>query len=116
MRLSGLCWLLCVLGAQAGVVSPELERAMARRGTHADTAVIVHFTETVDLAPLSVNRRQDRDNRLLLALKARSASHLRTIEPLLATLGAQHIKDLLVFGRYRVHRAASCNSWSNNSG
>jgi subtilisin family serine protease len=94
MRLSGLYWLLWALGAQAGVVSPELERAMARRGSHADTAVIVRFAEPVDLAPLSVNRRQDRDNRLLLALKERSATHLRDIEPLLATLGAQHIKDL----------------------
>jgi bacillopeptidase F len=80
---------------------------MARRGTHADTAVIVHFAEPVDLAPLSVNRRQDRDNRLLLALKARSASHLRTIEPLLATLGAQHIKDLWMINAVAVTLSAN---------
>jgi bacillopeptidase F len=107
MRVSGLCWLLCVLSARAGVVSPELERALARRGTHADTSVIVRFAEPVNIAPLTVNKRQDRDNRMLLALRERSAMHRRAIEPLLATLGAQHIKDLWMINAVAVTLAAN---------
>ncbi|MFZ2650960.1 MAG: hypothetical protein WA210_12740, partial [Burkholderiaceae bacterium] len=82
--------------AQAAEVSPVLERAMAARGTHADTAVIVRFTDPLDLEPYVVADRGERDNRLLLALKERAARNRAAVEPLLAAQGAERIKDLWI--------------------
>ena len=82
--------------AQAAVVAPTLERAMAARGTHADTAVILRFTESLDLQPFAVNDRRERDNRLLLALKARAARNRAAVEPLLMAHDAQRIRDLWI--------------------
>lgn len=82
--------------APAGTIGAELERAMAARGSHADTAVIVRFVEPVDLAPLAANDRRTRDHRVLLALKARAAQHRAAVEPLLAGLGAAGTKDLWI--------------------
>jgi serine protease AprX len=82
--------------AHAGVVSPELERAIARGGTHADTAVIVRFAEPVNPEPFKVIDRRTRGNRLLVALKARIPQNRQTIEPYLAASGAKHVKDLWI--------------------
>lgn len=94
MRWFALSLVVCGLGAHAGTVSSDLERAIARRGTHADTAVIVRLTDPVDIHSLAVTRRDARHNRLLLALKARAAGNRAALQPLLATLEAQRIKDL----------------------
>lgn len=90
---------LTVATAAAAVIGEDLERALARRGTHADTAVILRFSEPLALEPLAVASRSARDNRLLLALKARFALKRSQIQPLLERLQAQHIRDLwLVHG------------------
>ena len=89
-----LCWLLYMVSAQAGVISPDLERAVARRGTHADTSVIIRFVDSVDMTPLAVVNRQARDNRLLLALKASAANHRSEVDSLLVEQGAKNIRDL----------------------
>ncbi|MDH5540320.1 MAG: S8 family serine peptidase, partial [Rhizobacter sp.] len=82
--------------AQAGVISRDLERSMAARGTHADTAVIVRFADPLDPQPLAVTDRRARDNRLLVALKARAAQGRAAIEPFLAAQGAVRIRDLWI--------------------
>lgn len=82
--------------SQAGVISRELERAMAARGTHADTAVIVRFTDPVDHQPLAASDRRARDNRLLVALKARCARNRAAVEPFLSAQGAGRVRDLWI--------------------
>src|SRR5258707_215632 len=94
--LAGLALAGASLVAQAGVISQELERRIAARGTHADTAVIVRFAQPLDVQALASTDRRARDNRLLLALKARSARNRAAIEPALAALGAERIKDLWI--------------------
>ncbi len=81
-------------GACAGVISPALERSLARRGTHADTAVILRFVDPVDLRSFEVTDRRLRNNRLLLALKAHSERNRTFITPLLNANQAVRIKDL----------------------
>jgi bacillopeptidase F len=91
----GMLWLAAApFVAHAAAISPDLERAITRRGTHADTAVILRFVDAVDLAPLAVADRRSRDTRLMVALKARAARNRASIEPLLAAHGAVRIKDL----------------------
>jgi len=80
----------------AGVISRELERTVAARGTHADTAVIVRFTDPVDHQPFAAADRRTRDNRLLVALKARSARNRAAIEPFLSAQGAVRVRDLWI--------------------
>ncbi len=93
VRVAGL-WLCLVLSSQAGVIGADLERAMARRGTHADTAVIVRFADPLDLQPFSAGVRAQRDNRLLLSLKARAAANRARVQPLLATLEVSRMREL----------------------
>ncbi len=94
--LAGVCLGAAASVSYSGVITPDLERAMAMRGTHADTAVIVRFSDPVDFAPLVVTDRRTRDNRLLLALKARGAQRRAVIEPLLVAQGARRITDLWI--------------------
>lgn len=82
--------------AHAGTLTADLERTLASRGTHADVAVIVRFTDPVDPAPLAAHDRRRRDNRVLVALKARAAEGRRAIEPLLAADGARRVRDLWI--------------------
>lgn len=84
------------IASQAGVVAPELERAMAARGTHADTAVIVRFAGALDPQSLAVTDRRARDNRLLLALKARAMGNRAAIAPFLAAQDIARVKDLWI--------------------
>ncbi len=86
--------------SQAGVITRELERAMATRGTHADTAVIVRLVDPVDAAPLAVTDRRMRDNRLLAALKARSARQRAAIESFLSAEGAVRVRDLWIINGF----------------
>lgn len=92
----GLCVLTYAGAAKAGTISPELERSMARRGTHADTAVIVRLTNALDMEPFAVSDRRLRDSRLLSALKARASLNRAALNPMLVSLGAEHIKDLWI--------------------
>jgi bacillopeptidase F len=92
-RLFGL-WLGVALAAQAGVLGADLERAMARRGTHADTAVIVRFNDSVDLQPYLAGVRQPRNNKLLLALKARAAENRAKVAPLMASIQPSSTREL----------------------
>ena len=89
-------WLLGAGCAQGATISPNLERAMSLRGTHADTAVIVRFSTPVDLEAIATTDRSRRDNRQMLALKARAAQQRAAIEARLAALGAQRIEDLWI--------------------
>jgi bacillopeptidase F len=93
IRVCGLCLGLAV-SAQAAVLGADLERAMARRGTHADTAVIVRLTDSLDLQPYGAGARQPRNKHLLLALKARAAQNRAKLEPLLASLQPSRVKEL----------------------
>jgi bacillopeptidase F len=95
-RLTTTMWLAAACAAPAGVLSPEVQRAMAARGTHADTAVIVRFSEPLDHQPLAVADRRQRDNRLFVALKARAAKGRAGFEPFLAAQGATRIRDLWI--------------------
>lgn len=94
--VAGLALAAAAAAAPAGVITRGLERAMAAHGTHADTAVIVRFTDPLDHQPFVVTDRRARDNRLLVALKAHAAQNRAAIEPVLATLGAQRVKDLWI--------------------
>ena len=83
------------LAAQAGVIGRDLEHAMATRGTHADMAVIVRFSDPVDHEALVTDRRV-RDNRLPLALQARASRNRAALGPFLAAQGAVRINDLWI--------------------
>jgi len=78
----------------AAELGRDLQRAMAMRGTHADTAVIVRFTDPVDMQALAVGDRRTRDNRLMVSLKAHAARQRAALDPLLDDLGAQRVRDL----------------------
>ncbi len=80
----------------AGTLTADLERTLAARGTHADVAVIVRFTDPVDPQPFTVRDRRARDNRLLVALKARATEGRRAIDPLLEAEGARRVRDLWI--------------------
>jgi bacillopeptidase F len=94
--LACLCCAAAAVHVQAAVIGPELQRAMASRGTHADTAVIVRYTEPVDPQAHAVTDRRLRDNRLMLALKARAERQRAQLEPLLAAVGATHVHELWI--------------------
>jgi subtilisin family serine protease len=80
--------------SRAGTISPELERALNHRGTHADVTVIAHFLNPLDLQSLTNSDRSQRDNRVLLALKVHAKDNLEAIAPLLREMQATKIKDL----------------------
>jgi bacillopeptidase F len=67
---------------------------MARRGTHADTAVIVRFADSLDLQSYQAGARQARNNQLLLALKARAAENRAKVTPLLASIQPSRTREL----------------------
>jgi bacillopeptidase F len=83
------------MASQAGVLSHELERAMARRGAQADTTVIVRFADQ-DTAVDRLPNPGARDNRLVVALQARSARNRAALEPFLAANGAERVKNLWI--------------------
>jgi serine protease AprX len=82
------------VASRAGTVSPELARALKHRGTHADVAVIVHFQSPLDLQPLATSDRSQRDNRIMVALKAHTKSNFEAIAPLLRQVQTTQLKDL----------------------
>lgn len=96
--LKAVAWAmgLALLGsvAQAGEITPALERSMARKGTHADTAVILRFNNPVDVQALAEGPRQQGSQRLLLALKERAARNRAAVEPALKAQGAVKVRDL----------------------
>ena len=70
---------------------------MASTGTHADTAVIIRFSDPVDHQPLTVTDRRARDNRLLVALKARTRAGPRGDRAVARRRrGAQRVTDLWI--------------------
>lgn len=79
---------------EAGTISQELVRVLAHSGTHADVAVIVHFSNPLDLKPLAVGDRSQRDNRLMVALKGRALQNRIAIDTLLQDVDASRVKDL----------------------
>lgn len=89
-----LCLVACALRVQAAQIGPELERALQHRGSHADTALLVRFTDSLELQPLATTDRTQRDNRLLLALQARARRNRAAVQGLLESLGAQRIREL----------------------
>lgn len=54
---------------RAGELGAELQRALARRGTHADMAVIVRFRDALDLRAYATGARKSREHRLAEALQ-----------------------------------------------
>lgn len=69
---------------------------MARKGTHADTAVILRFTDPVDLQAFAHGERKQRSQRLLLALKSHASRHRAAIGPVLQAQGAVGVRELWV--------------------
>jgi bacillopeptidase F len=94
--LASTVWLalLTFLPAHAGEITPALERSMAHKGTHADTAVIMRFTDSVELQTLPSSDRQQGNEKLLRSLKERAARHRAAIEPALQAQGAVKVRDL----------------------
>lgn len=94
--LLGLWGLLALLPGRAAAapLSPELARALAQRGTHADTAIILRLADSLDPAAFQQQDRRQRDNRLLRALQQRAARNRARVAPLLAELGASQIQAL----------------------
>jgi serine protease AprX len=86
--------MLATVPVRAGEVTPALQRGMAHKGTHADTAVIVRFTDPVDVQAPTTGERQERSEPLLLALKERAARHRAAIQPALQAHGAVKVRDL----------------------
>ncbi|QCB45691.1 S8 family serine peptidase [Hydrogenophaga sp. PAMC20947] len=80
--------------AHGGEIAPALERSMARSGTHADTAIIVRFTNPLNLEKLANGSRAERSQRVLLALKERAALNRAAVAPALKAQGAVKIRDL----------------------
>jgi bacillopeptidase F len=91
-----LCFTVAIAAAQAGELSPSLQRAMALRGTHADTAVIIRLADALDPQTLAVSDRRQRDNRVWLALKSRTAQRRAALDPFLAEQGATRVRDLWI--------------------
>ncbi|RFO95089.1 hypothetical protein DIC66_20240 [Rhodoferax lacus] len=90
-------WVLAfcfVLPTHAAQISPELERALQRSGSHADTAVLLRFADALDLQPYATTDRSLRDNRLQLALQAQAVRNRAAVQPLLHSVGAERIRDL----------------------
>jgi subtilisin family serine protease len=92
----GLMLAAPALVCEAGLVSRDLERFMSKRGSVADTRIIVRFADPLDQQPFAVTDRRARDNRLVVALKARAARNRAAVAPLLAAQGATRIKDLWI--------------------
>lgn len=90
----GLGLMLAVPAARAGEITTALERSMAHKGTHADTAVILRFKNSVDLKAMGAGLRQAGSKRLLLALKDRAAQNRSTVDQALKAQGAVKIRDL----------------------
>ncbi len=86
--------MLAIAPVRAGEITPALERSMARRGSHADTAVIVRFTNPVDVQALTTGVRREHTLPLLLALKEREARQRAAIEPAMRAQGAVKVRDL----------------------
>jgi serine protease AprX len=86
--------LLASVQAQAGEITPALERSMAHRGTHADTAVILRFADSLDLQSVAKGDRKVRSSGMLLALKDTANRHREAIEPALKAQGAVKLRDL----------------------
>ncbi len=84
----------CATCGWAGTIAPDLQRLMDARGTHADTPVIVRFADVADLAAVAVADRQQRDNRVMVALQAASAKNMSALKPVLTALEATRIKNL----------------------
>lgn len=90
-RLIGL-WLFGALSATAGVLSADLERALARGGTHADTAIIVRFADVLNWDEYTQPRPQL--DRLERALKLRLQSNRARLEPWLTSAQPSRIREL----------------------
>lgn len=79
---------------QAGEITPALERAMAHRGSVADTSVIVRFEDPLDPGAFTITDRRQRNNRFMVALKANAERHRAAIASELVRLGAQRLHTL----------------------
>jgi serine protease AprX len=71
-------------GAGAGTISPQLAQEMARHAPADRIAVIVEFTDRVNLLPFELKDRRKRHTGLMRALKAKSAQSLPRLDALLA--------------------------------
>jgi serine protease AprX len=105
--LTALAVSAVALPAAAGAISADLERAMAARGSHAETAVIVRLVDPVDPAPLRVTDRRARSNRLLVALREAAGRHRETLSPVLQALGAKAVRELWIINGLSARLPAS---------
>jgi len=80
--------------ARAATIDAALQRAMAARGSHADTRIIVRFAAAVDVREFEVKDRRQRDNRLFVALKTRSARNMASFKPWLDAHEAKDVTQL----------------------
>lgn len=94
--LAAVLVLLPACMASAGELGPELQHALARRGTHADTDVIVRFRDAIDLQAYATGARNQRDNRLLRALQANLARQDVGVQTVLALRDVSRVRRLWI--------------------
>lgn len=95
-RLAAWALAAAALPSQAGVISPELERALVSRGTHADTGVIVRLAGSLDPATFAVAGRDQRDARVVQALRSQAERGRAVAEAQLGALGARRVRALWI--------------------
>lgn len=96
LAMAALLALLHAVRAQAAELGPELQRALATRGTHADTSVIVRFRDALDLQAYATGDRRQRDNRLVRALQAHLERQDARMRDVLAQADVSHVRRLWI--------------------
>ena len=81
-------------GAQAAEITPELATELAARAPHDEIAVIISLSDKVDRRQFKLADRSRRDNRLVRALKAKSAATQGTHRVFLQNNGARRLREL----------------------
>jgi bacillopeptidase F len=88
--------LLIAAGVQGAVIAPELAAELAVRAPEDEVPVIVSFSDRVDYRLFEVKDRSQRDNRLLLALKAKAAATQGPLRTWLQSHPARRVRELWV--------------------
>jgi subtilisin family serine protease len=93
---AGLLAWLAAQDAGAGVMTPELAAQVAQHAPSDRLPVIIQLPDRVDLSAFRVTDRRRRDNAVLAAMKAKSASSLARLAPLLQQLGIANPRQLWI--------------------
>lgn len=82
------------VSAQAGIITPELEREIAVHTSNEEIPVIIQFADRVNARQFEVKDRHRRDNRLLRALKDKADRVQRPFDAELVRHGARKARQL----------------------